>query len=120
MRQQHWLPLAFTARLEQLLGERFSTSLPQRTHHGRDESIFAAALPDTVAFVRDTAEVIEIVKLCDSFNVPLIPYGAGSSLEGHTLAVQGGLPPNLMQMTGMVAISADDQTAPVPPGDRQS
>lgn len=116
MKQQHGLPLAVIARLEQLLGERFSTSLPLREHHGRDESIFAAALPDAVAFVRDTAEVIEIVKLCDSFNVPLIPYGAGSSLEGHTLAVQGGLTLNLMQMNGMVAINADDQTATVQPG----
>lgn len=110
------LPGRFTARLAELLEERFSTSLPVREHHGRDESIFAAALPDAVAFARDTAEVVEVVRLCAEFSVPLIPYGAGSSLEGHTLPVQGGLTLNLTQMDTVLAVDAQDQTATVQPG----
>lgn len=116
MSQCRTLPEAFCARLGQLLGDRFSTSAPVREHHGRDESILAAALPDAVAFARNTSEVLEIVKLCGDFEVPLIPYGAGSSLEGHTLAVKGGLTLNLMQMDDILAINADDQTATVQPG----
>ncbi|NYT80088.1 FAD-binding protein [Alcaligenaceae bacterium] len=116
MMRQNGLPEPFDTRLDRLLGERYTTSLPLREHHGRDESIFAAALPDAVAFARDTAEVVEIVKLCSQFGVPLIPYGAGSSLEGHTLAVHGGLTLNLMQMDGILALNADDQTATVQPG----
>ena len=116
MMQQSRLPEAFTARLGGMLGDRFSTSIPLREHHGRDESIFDANLPDAVAFPCDTAEVIDIVRLCGAFNVPLIPYGAGSSLEGHTLAVNGGLTLNLMQMDDVVAIHAEDQTATVQPG----
>lgn len=114
--QQSQLPADFTARLGEMLGERFSTSISLRKHHGRDESIFAPTLPDAVAFPHETAEVVEIVQLCSAFNVPLIPYGAGSSLEGHTLAVNGGLTLNLMQMDGVVGINAEDQTASVQPG----
>ncbi|PLC49101.1 2-hydroxy-acid oxidase [Pollutimonas subterranea] len=110
------LPEAFTARLGQMLGERFSTSMALRQQHGRDESIFPATLPDAVAYARDTAEVAEIVQLCGTFNIPVIPYAAGSSLEGHTLAVHGGLTLNLMQMNGILGINAEDQTATVQPG----
>src|SRR5690606_26189104 len=116
MMRQEGLPAAFTTRMGQLLADRYSASLPLREHHGRDESIFTATLPDAVAFAREVAEVTEIVKLCGQFNVPLIPYGAGSSLEGHTLAVQGGLTLNLMQMNRILAINAEDQTATVQPG----
>lgn len=110
------LPEAFTSRLGELLGDRFSTGAPVREHHGRDESIFAAALPDAVAFASDAAEVVAIVGQCRDFDIPLIPYGAGSSLEGHTLAVKGGLTLNLMRMDGILAIDAEDQTATVQPG----
>src|SRR5690606_2496177 len=116
MTQQNRLPAAFNERMAQLLAERYSVSVPTREHHGRDESIFNVTLPDAVAFVRDMAEVTEIVKLCGQFNVPLVPYGAGSSLEGHTLAVQGGLTLNLMQMDSILAVNAEDQTATVQPG----
>lgn len=116
MAHQCTLPPAFTGQLGQLLGDRFSVSLAVREQHGRDESIFAAMPPDAVAYVRDTAEVVEVVKLCNQFSVPIIPYGAGSSLEGHTLAAQGGLTLNLQQMDNVLAIHAQDQTASVQPG----
>ncbi|MDS1140489.1 FAD-linked oxidase C-terminal domain-containing protein [Pusillimonas sp. SM2304] len=116
MTQPCTLPAAFTGQLDELLGDRFSVSMAVREQHGRDESIFAAMPPDAVAYARDTAEVVAIVKLCDQFSVPIIPYGAGSSLEGHTLAAQGGLTLNLQQMDRVLAIHAQDQTASVQPG----
>ena len=106
----------FTACLGQLLGDRFSTSLPLREHHGRDESIFPAMPPDALAFARSTDEVVQIVGLCQRYGVPVIPYGAGSSLEGHTLAARGGVTLNLQQMDQVITIHPEDQTATVQPG----
>jgi D-lactate dehydrogenase (cytochrome) len=110
------LPPAFLQALTQLLGQRLSTSTSVCAHHGRDESIFAAMPPDAVAYARSTDEVVAIVRLCKQHRVPLVPYGAGSSLEGHTLATQGGLTLNLQQMDQVIAIHADDQCATVQPG----
>ena len=110
------LPPAFLDALGQLLGPRLSTSLAVRAHHGRDESIFAAMPPDAVAHARTQHEVVAIVRLCRDHHVPLVPYGAGSSLEGHTLATRGGLTLNLQQMDQVVAIHPEDQTATVQPG----
>jgi D-lactate dehydrogenase (cytochrome) len=110
------LPPAFLESLGQLLGERLSTSASVCAHHGRDESIFAAMPPDAVAYARSTDDVVAIVRLCKQHRVPLVPYGAGSSLEGHTLATQGGLTLNLQQMDQVIAIHADDQCATVQPG----
>ncbi len=116
MTQQCKLPAGFTGRLGQMLGSRFSTSAAVREHHGRDESIFAAMPPDAVAYARNTQEVVDIVRLCTQFGIPIIPYGAGSSLEGHTLAVHGGLTLNLQQMDAVIAVHPEDQTATVQPG----
>ena len=110
------LPSAALDALRQLLGDRLSTSAAVRDQHGRDESIFAAMPPAAVAFARSTEEVVAIVRLCREHHVPLVPYGAGSSLEGHTLATQGGITLNLQQMDALVAIHDEDQTATVQPG----
>lgn len=110
------LPEAFSVALETLLGERYCTSLAERTQHGRDESICVARLPDAVAYVRSTDEVVKVLRLCNEHRVPVIPYAAGSSLEGHTLASQGGLTLNLMQMDRVIAVHSEDQTATVEPG----
>ncbi|NYT43982.1 FAD-binding protein [Alcaligenaceae bacterium] len=106
----------FIASLTSLLGDRFTTSLPVRDHHGRDESIFPAMPPDAVAFARSTEDIVQIVDACRHHGVPIVPYGAGSSLEGHTLAAEGGLCLNVQQMDQIIAIDADDQTATVQPG----
>ncbi len=116
MPQRPPLPPAFLAALETLLGPRLSTSPAVCAHHGRDESIFAAMPPDAVAHARTQDEVVAIVRLCREHRVPLVPYGAGSSLEGHTLATRGGLTLNLQQMDRVLAIHPEDQTATVQPG----
>ena len=68
-----------------------SESAAVREHHGRDESPYPVMAPDGVVFAHSTEEVAEIARLCNEHRVPLIPYGAGSSLEGHILAIQGGI-----------------------------
>lgn len=110
------LPSGLLDGLRQLLGERLSTSPAVCEHHGRDESIFSTMPPGAVAFARNTDEVVAIVRLCTEHRTPLVPYGAGSSLEGHTLAARGGVTLNLQQMDQIICIHADDQTATVQPG----
>ena len=83
------LPSAFIDALRALLGDRCSTSDAVRQHHGKDESAHPHAPPDAVVFAQTTEEVASVVKLCAQHRVPLIPFGAGSSVEGHVLAIHG-------------------------------
>ncbi|POM61740.1 Glycolate oxidase, subunit GlcD, partial [Phytophthora palmivora] len=69
--------------LKALLGDRLSTAASVLEQHGTDESYHAVAPPDAVAFVQSTEEVAEVVKICAAAGTPVIPFGAGSSLEGH-------------------------------------
>jgi D-lactate dehydrogenase (cytochrome) len=102
------LPPACLEALRRLLGDRVSTGESVRAQHGRDESSFAPMPPDAVVFPRSTDEVVAIVKACAAHDVPMIPYGVGSSLEGHVLAVQGGVSIDLSQMNRIIAVNADD------------
>ena len=110
------LPAALLDDLRALLGERVSTGESVRVLHGRDESAFAPMPPDAVAFPRSTDEVAAIARLCHAHDVPMIPYGAGSSVEGHVLAVCGGVSIDLGQMNEVIAVHAEDLDAVVQPG----
>ncbi|MFM2008425.1 MAG: hypothetical protein RIR02_375, partial [Pseudomonadota bacterium] len=110
------LPDAFLASLRELFGDRFSTSQAMREHHGRDESSYDPMLPDAVVFAHSTEEVAAAVKLCNEYKVPVIPYGTGTSLEGHILALSGGLSIDLLQMNRVIALHAQDLTVTVQPG----
>ena len=110
------LPEELLAALQSLFEDRVSTSQAMREHHGRDESSYDPMLPDAVVFAQTTEEVAEVVKLCSSHDVPIIPYGTGTSLEGHILALRGGVTIDLTQMNKVVAVHAEDQTATVQPG----
>jgi len=110
------LPPVVVEALQARFGERFTTSPGVREHHGRDESPFPPALPDAVVFARSTEEVAEVARLCNEHEVPLIAYGAGSSLEGHLLAVAGGISLDLSQMNRVLAVQAEDLTVTVQPG----
>lgn len=110
------LPDALMAALGQRFGDRFTTSPGVRAHHGHDESHFPDAPPDAVVFPRDTDEVAEIVRLCGQHDVPVIPYGAGSSLEGHILAVRGGIAIDFAEMNKVLAVRTEDMDAVVQPG----
>jgi D-lactate dehydrogenase (cytochrome) len=107
---------AFLDALRALVGERLSTAAPVREHHGRDESPFPVTPPDAVVFARGNQEVAAVVKLCAQHRVPVIPYGAGSSLEGNFLAVQGGVCIDVSQMNQILAVNVEDLTATVQAG----
>ncbi len=99
------------AELKALLGERVSTSGAVREHHGKDESYFPYALPDAVVFPETTEEVRDVVNICRRHRVPMIPYGVGTSLEGHILAVQGGVTLDLSRMNKVLAVHEEDLDA---------
>jgi D-lactate dehydrogenase (cytochrome) len=102
--------------LRAILGDRLTTADAVREQHGRDESPLPPALPDAVAFPRSTAEVAAIVKVCAGARLPLIPFGAGTSLEGHVLATSGGLSLDLTEMNQIVRLSVDDLDVTVQAG----
>src|SRR3954453_6362419 len=104
------------AELKALLGERVSTSQAVREHHGKDESYLPYALPDVVVFAKTTEEVRDIVNICRRHRVPMIPFGVGTSLEGHILAVHGGVSIDLSQMNKVLAVHEADLDAVVQAG----
>jgi D-lactate dehydrogenase (cytochrome) len=104
------------AELKALLGDRLSTSAAVREHHGKDESYFPYAPPDAVVFVESTEEVRDVVDICRRHRVPMIPFGVGTSLEGHILAVQGGVSIDLSRMNKVLAVHEEDLDAVVQAG----
>ncbi|MFM7569081.1 MAG: FAD-binding oxidoreductase, partial [Betaproteobacteria bacterium] len=110
------LPDSLASALRAHFGERFSTARAVCEHHGRDESPFPMTPPDAVVYAESTDDVAAAVALCRAHKVPVIPYGAGSSLEGHLLAVQGGVSIDVSRMNAVVSINAEDLTATVQAG----
>ena len=98
---------AITA-LESQFGNRLSTNPAVRDQHARGEGSFAPAPPDAVVFPHTTQEVAQAVRICGEHRVPIIPFGAGSSLEGQVRAVHGGVSINLSEMTRMLSVSPED------------
>ena len=110
------LPDSLATALRARFGDRFSTARAVCDHHGRDESPFPVTPPDAVVYAESTDDVVAAVGLCRAHKVPVIPYGAGSSLEGHLLAVQGGVSVDVSRMNAVVSINAEDLTATVQAG----
>ncbi|MCZ4330089.1 FAD-binding oxidoreductase [Castellaniella denitrificans] len=116
VQQARPLPDGFLAALRGRFGERCSTAQAVCAHHGRDESPYPTMPPDAVVFAQDVEEVAWVARHCHDHGIALIPYGAGSSLEGHLLAVQGGVCLDLSGMNRIVDIHAEDFTATVQAG----
>ena len=111
------VPVALLEALQARFGSaQCSTALAVREQHGRDEGSLQAPPPAAVVFAESTQDVQDLLKLAGQFAVPVIPYGAGSSLEGHLLAVQGGISLDVGRMGRVLAIDADDLTVTVQPG----
>ena len=110
------LPEALTQALKQQFQQRFSQGESNRLQHGRDESVHAPQPPDGVVMAESTEEVATVIRLCAEHGVPVIPYGVGSSVEGHVLAPQGGISLDLSGMNRVVAIHAEDGDAVVQAG----
>jgi D-lactate dehydrogenase (cytochrome) len=102
--------------LEALLGKRVTRSDAQREHHSRGESHHAPAPPDIVCFPHSTDEVSEIVKVSARHQLPIIPFGAGTSVEGHVNAIRGGIAISLREMNRLIRLSVEDCDATVQAG----
>ena len=102
--------------LEALLGERFSTAPSVLEQHGRDESWHPVEPPQGVCFAQSTEEVAQIVRLCADHRLPVIPFGAGTSLEGQIGAPRGGISLDLSPMDRIVALRPEDLDATVEAG----
>src|ERR1700688_3157976 len=94
--------------LKALLGDRLSLSAAVREQHGHDESYHATAAPDAVAFAESTDEVAAIMKLAAKHGAPVVPFGTGTSLEGHVAALQGGLSIDLTRMNRVLEVNELD------------
>ena len=102
--------------LRAMFGERLSTAYALREQHGKDISYHEAHLPDAVVFAESAEEVQKIVKLCARHKTPIIPFGTGTSLEGHISAPNGGISLDLSRMNKVLQVNEADLDVVVQPG----
>jgi D-lactate dehydrogenase (cytochrome) len=102
--------------LKSLLGARVTDNATVRDHHSRGESYHLPAAPDIVCFPVTTDEVVGIVQVAAEFRLPIVPFGAGSSLEGHVHAIRGGICVDLRQMNRVLRVSQEDLDVTVEAG----
>ena len=107
---------AAAAQLQSLLGSRATTASAQREHHSHGESYHAPALPDIVCFPRTTEEVSEIMRISARHGIPVVPFGAGTSVEGQVHAIWGGITLDLREMNKIIRVSVEDCDATVEAG----
>jgi D-lactate dehydrogenase (cytochrome) len=114
---QRPVPPEFIEALQARFGDQCSTAMAVREQHGRDESVFVHVPPPAaVVFAHNTTDVADAVALCQAHRVPVIPFGVGSSLEGHLLATQGGISLDVSRMDKVLSIEPENLIARVQPG----
>jgi D-lactate dehydrogenase (cytochrome) len=113
------VPAGFLDDLKARFGERVHTGEAMRRQHGQSESHFEPALPDAVVFARSTEEVVALVKLCASAQVPIVPFGAGTSIEGNALPIAGGVSLDLSEMNAILQVNPEDLDCTVQAGVRR-
>ncbi len=106
----------FLGKLEAIVGERLSTADAVREQHGHDESYHPSQAPGAVVFARSTEEVSAVVTLCAEHKVPVIPFGTGTSLEGHVAALRGGVCIDVSQMNEILRVGDEDMDVTVQAG----
>ena len=109
----------FLPTLRQRFGQQCSTAAALCEQHGSDEGSITAPPPVAVVFAESTQDVQDAVRLCAQHGVPIIAYGAGTSLEGHLLAVHGGISLDVSRMNQVLQVHAEDMTVTVQPGIRR-
>ena len=102
--------------LQRRFGGRFTTNQTVRERHGTDESHHATMAPDAVVFPNERAEVQQIIQLCSEHDTPVIPFGVGTSLEGHITALRGGISLDLSNMNSVLRVNAEDLDVTVEAG----
>ncbi|WP_126177099.1 FAD-binding oxidoreductase [Tsuneonella rigui] len=113
------LPQGFLSQLEERFGANLQTGAAILEQHGSSESHFEAMLPDAVVFAESRDDVVALVNLCREASVPIVPFGAGTSIEGNAAAVRGGVSLDLTRMDKIVAVNAEDFDCVVQPGVRR-
>lgn len=113
------VPEGFLDRLRARFGEAVHTAEAMLTQHGSSESHFATVLPDAVVFAASTGDVQALVRFCVAEGVPIVPFGAGTSIEGNATPVMGGVSLDLSQMNAIVAVNAEDFDCTVEAGCRR-
>lgn len=104
------------AELKPHFGERLSTAASVLEHHGKDEAWIPPNPPDAVVWPHTTEEVSLIARTCHEHNCPIVPWGAGTSLEGHVIPVQGGVTLDFGEMASVLAVHPEDMDCVVQPG----
>jgi len=107
------LPIDAAQELRALLGDRYTSAIGIRDQHGKDESSLPYASPQAVVYPQSTEEVQHIARICHRHKIPMIPYGVGTSLEGHVLAVRGGVTIDMSRMNRILAVHGEDLDAVV-------
>lgn len=107
------------AELGRILGDRISTNETVRGHHSRDESFHLPVLPDAVVWAESTDDVVAVVRVCNEYRVPLVPFGVGTSLEANSTPVRGGISLDMSRMDRVLRISGEDLDVTVQPGVRR-
>ena len=102
--------------LKQIFGDRFTTAEAVRHQHGKDESYHAPMAPDAVVFAESEEEIARAVTVCNRLKFPVIPFGTGTSLEGHVAALRGGVSIDTSLMNRVLAVHAEDLDVTVQPG----
>ncbi|MET0209414.1 MAG: FAD-linked oxidase C-terminal domain-containing protein [Burkholderiaceae bacterium] len=110
------VPAAMLEALQARFGARCNTAMAMREQHGRDESPFDVPPPEAVVFAQSNDDIAAVLALANQHGVPVIPYGAGTSLEGHLLAVQGGISLDVSRMNRILRVNAEDLTVTVQAG----
>jgi D-lactate dehydrogenase (cytochrome) len=104
------------AELKQLLGPRATDAATVRDHHSHGESYHTPAPPDVVCFPETLDEVVETIRIAARYHLPIVPFGAGTSLEGHVQALRGGVSIDLRDLNRVTRISVEDLDATVEAG----
>ena len=107
---------AVMAQAREFLGDRLTTNAALREQHSHGEDTNPPVLPDAVAFIQTTEEAARLLALCHAQRVPVVPFGAGTSLEGHVTPVRGGISLDLSRMTAVLSVNAADMDCRVQAG----
>ena len=110
------IPDAALSELRDILGDRLSVSAADREQHAGSETFHRAPPPDAVAWPLTTDEVSQVLRICNDARVPVIGWGTGTSLEGHALAVTGGITLDMGRMNRVLEIRAEDMQVSIQPG----
>lgn len=102
-----------------LLGAKVSTNDTEREHHSTDESSHTPHMPDAVVYAESTDDVVALVRFCNLHRVPVVPFGAGTSLEANSTPIHGGISLDLSRMDKVIRVSSEDLDCTIQPGVRR-